>query len=200
MSKSDLEALVTPRIAEAFQSAVDKIGRKEFENLTGLDDQRLSSVLVAGDEFVTVGVVTVACQINKSHGDTNPAHSSLTECLKGTTIRIPSGAAQPKSPSTESSRGRRRLKKIRAEAVPTGPLYDRRSSRVLGFVANIVGFLILGYFLGGIAISPILGESSCVGVTATPLGLNPCGGSLVGLVAGVIGGLGYTYYYFVKKL
>lgn len=200
MSKPDLEALVTPRIAEAVRSAVDKIGRKEFENLTGTDDQRLSSILEAAGEYVTVGIVTVACQINKSHDDTNPAHSSLTECLKGTTIRIPSTQNQSSPVVPEPSRIRRRIRKLQTNTASTGPLYDRRSSRVFGLVANLVGFLILGYFLGGVIVSPIFGEASCVGITASPPGLEPCGGSLVGLVAGVIGGLGYTFYYFVKRM
>ena len=70
----------------------------------------------------------------------------------------------------------------------------------VGFTANLVGFLFLGYFLGGLAISPLIGEPSCVGVGTSPLVVSPCAGSFIGLVIGVIGGLGYTYYYFARKL
>lgn len=85
-------------------------------------------------------------------------------------------------------------------ASATGPLYDKKSMRLLGFGVNTITFLILGYFLGGIALSPLIGEPSCIGVSVAPPSLAPCGGSFVGLVISAIGGLAYTYYYFVKKL
>src|SRR2546426_5945329 len=90
LSKSDFEAKVTPKIAEAFQAAVDKVGRMEFLALAQIDDQLLQTILEADDEYVAVGLVTLACQVNKSHNDPNPIHSNVTECLKGSTIRIPS--------------------------------------------------------------------------------------------------------------
>ncbi|GEM_PF-2877707 len=200
MSKPDLEALVTPRIAEAVQAAVDKVGRSEFEEITGIDEQHLVSILAVGDQYVTVALVTLTCQINKSHGDPNPVHSSVTECLKGSTIRIPPIPGQAKSTTAQQSRGGRRLQKLPLRTSNTGPLYDAKTTRIIGFAANIGTFLILGYFLGGIAISPLIGESACIGVTVSPPALTPCGGSLVGLVVSAIGGIGYTFYYFVKKL
>jgi hypothetical protein len=72
--------------------------------------------------------------------------------------------------------------------------------RLLGFAANTISFFILGYFFGGVALSPLIGQASCIGVSTSPPSLAPCEGSFVGLVISAIGGLGYTYYYFVKKL
>jgi hypothetical protein len=200
VSKPDLEALVTPRIAEAVQAALDKVGRSEFEAMMGIDDQRLASILSADENYVAVALVTLACQINKNHNDPNPAHSSVTECLKGSTIRIRPVQGHTKPMPTQASTDRRRLQKLDSSTSAAGPLLDAKSTRILGFMANIVSFLILGYFLGGIAISPLIGETSCIGVTASPLGLAPCGGSYVGIVVSAIGGIGYTFYYFVKKL
>ncbi len=200
MSKPDLEAKVTPKIAEAFQAAVDKVGRDEFLAMADMDDQRLQTVLEGGDEYVAVGLVTLACQINKSQNDPNLNHSSVTECLKGSTIRIPSTgkAASPRiiAKSISSSQFRR----LKNGAKSTGPLYDQKTTRLIGFSANTIAFLILGYFLGGIALSPLIGRPSCIGVSVSPPSLVPCSGSIIGLVVSAIGGIGYTYYYFVKKL
>jgi hypothetical protein len=200
VSKPDLEAKVTPKIAEAFQAAVEKIGRTAFLAMAEMDDQRLQTILSGSDEFVSIGLVTLACQINKSHNDPNPNHSSVTECLKGSTIRIPS-TGQPASPriiakSISSSQFRR----LKSDAKSAGPLYDQKTTRLIGFSANTIAFLILGYFLGGIALSPFLGQPPCIGVSVSPPALVPCSGSIIGLVVSAIGGIGYTYYYFVKKL
>ena len=200
MSTPDLEALVTPKIAEAIQAAVNNVGRNEFESLAGIDDPDLSSILSDPDRYVAVGLVTIACQINKSHNDPNLAHTSVTECLKGSTIRIPPVRGQPTVRPVERGPGRRRLTKTGASTAQTGQLYDRKTIRILGFTANLIGFLLLGYFLGGIAISPLIGEASCVGVSTSPFVVTPCGGSFVGLVVGVIGGLAYTFYYFARKV
>jgi hypothetical protein len=165
-----------------------------------LDDQRLQTILEGSDEFVSVGLVTLACQINKSHNDPNPNHSSVTECLKGSTIRIPS-TGQPASPrSIAKSISRSQFERLRGDAKTSGPLYDQKTTRLISFGVNTIAFFILGYFLGGIALSPLIGQASCVGVSASPPWLVPCSGSFIGLVVSAIGGLGYTYYYFVKKL
>lgn len=76
----------------------------------------------------------------------------------------------------------------------------KKTLGLLGFSANTIMFLVLGYFLGGFALSPLFGQKSCTGVSASPPSLNPCAGSIVGIILGAIGGLGYTYYYFVKKV
>jgi hypothetical protein len=200
VSKPDFEALVTEKIAKAIQAAIDKIGRTDFEKLAQLADKQLTTILSVENEYVTVALVTLACQINKDHNDPDLAHSSVTECLKGSTIRIPPmPGQQTKTPSPEPTKKRRPLK-LSSGTSKTGPLYDAKSARITGFAANLATFLILGYFLGGIAISPLIGEQSCIGITTSPVALTPCGGSLVGLVVSVIGGLGYIYYYFVKKL
>jgi len=200
VSKPDLEALVTSRIAEAVQAAVDKVGRNEFETIAGINDQDLAAILSVEAVYIGVAIVTIACQINKSHNDPDPTHSSVTECLKGTTIRVPPVGGRVRSPAVQQSIDRRKFQRLGSGTSPTGPLYEKKTLRLLSFSANTAAFLILGYFLGGIAISPFIGEPSCIGVSATPPGLVPCGGSIVGLVVSAIGGIGYTYYYFVKKL
>ena len=200
MSKPDLEALVTSRIAEAVQAAVDKVGRSEFETIVGITDQDLAAILSVEDGYIGVAIVTIACQINKGHNDPDPAHSSVTECLKGTTIRVPPVGGRVRAPAVKRSIDRKRFQRLGSGTSPTGPLYEKKTLRLLSFSANTAAFLILGYFLGGIAISPLIGEPSCIGVNASPPGLVPCGGSIIGLVVSAIGGIGYTYYYFVKKL
>jgi len=201
LSKPDLEAKVTPKIAEAIQAALEKVGRSEFLAMAEMDDQRLQTILEDGDdEYVSVGLVTLACQINKSHNDPNPNHSSVTECLKGSTIRIPS-TGQPASPRIVSkSISRSQFRNLKGGTTSPGSLYEKKTFRLLGFSANTIAFLILGYFLGGIALSPLLGQPLCTGVSISPVALVPCEGSIIGLVVSAIGGVGYTYYYFVKKL
>lgn len=198
MSKPDLEALVNSRIADAFQAAIEKVGRSEFEAITGVDDAQLASILADQGLYVPVAMVTVACEINRSYGDPNPVHSSVTECLKGTTIRMPTSLekAQPKELSV--SNRRKVLSLYRETRIPR--THGGKSFRLLGFSVNTITFLLLGYFLGGVLISPILGQPSCTGVGASPPSLIPCTGSVLGIILGAIGGLGYTYYYFVKKL
>ena len=197
-SKPDLEASLTPKIAEAIRLAIDRAGQDDFLNLSGVSKEFLQTILKGDDSYVPVSLITIACQINKSNNDLDLSHSSVTECLKGSTIRIPSTYRErPQTPSR--SLDRRKFQKMRS-ASATGPLYDKKSMRLLGFGVNTITFLILGYFLGGIALSPLIGESSCIGVSVAPPSLAPCGGSFVGLVISAIGGLAYTYYYFVKKL
>ena len=200
LSKSDFEAKVTPKIAEAFQAAVDKIGRTEFLATAEIDEQQLQNILNADGEFVSVGLVTLACKINKSHNDPNPNHSSITECLKGTTIRIPSTGkpVPPRAIAKSISRGE--FKRLKDGGSSPGKISDQKSFKLLGFSANTLTFLLLGYFLGGIALSPLIGQQPCIGVTTSPLSLSPCTGSVLGIILGAIAGLGYTYYYFVKKV
>jgi hypothetical protein len=200
VSKPDFEALVTEKIAKAIQAAIDKIGRTDFEKLAQLTEEQLTAILSAEDQYVSVALVTLSCQINKDHNDPDLTHSSVTECLKGTTIRIPPmPGQQTKAQSSQLTKSRRPMK-LSSGTSKHAPLYDAKSARITGFAANLATFFILGYFLGGIAVSPLIGEQSCIGVTISPVALTPCGGSLVGLVVSVIGGLGYIYYYFVKKL
>jgi len=124
----------------------------------------------------------------------------VTECLKGSTIRIPS-TGQPASPRiVAKSISRSQFRNLKGGTTSPGPLYEKKTFRLLGFSANTIAFLILGYFLGGIALSPLLGQPLCTGVSISPAALVPCEGSIIGLVVSAIGGIGYTYYYFVKKL
>lgn len=200
MSKPDLEAQVTPKIRGAIQAALDRIGPKEFLTIAGIDDQHLSEILGEGDVFVSVALVTLACQINKGQDDPDPAHSSVSECLKGSIIRIPPVSSQSKSKITLQPKTSRSPQTVAGCGGSAARLYEKKSLRILSFSANTFAFLILGYFLGGIGISPLVGEPSCIGVIISPPSLSPCSGSIIGLVIGAIGGIGYTYYYFVKKL
>ncbi len=43
---------------------MDNVGRREFLSMAQLDDQYLQAVLEGGDEYVSIGLVTLACQIN----------------------------------------------------------------------------------------------------------------------------------------
>jgi len=197
MASPDLEALVSPKIKAAIEAAIEKVGAKDFLEIAQISNQELEATLRDKDTYVNVGLVTIACQINKSHGDTDPTHSSVTECLKGTTIRMP--RATVPGVNLQSS-PRKRLVRSSRTSSGTGPYVDRRSYRLLGFSANTFAFLVLGYFLGGVVLSPIIGQPSCTGVSISPPGLSPCAGSFIGIVASAIGGLAYTYYYFVKKV
>ena len=199
MSKPDLEALVTPKISEAIFAAVEQVGEKEFLAIAGIDNRTFQQIVGNQGEYVNVALVTLACQINRSHGDPNIAHSTVTECLKGSTIRIQS-AIRTGQAGDGSPAARRPLRRLSTSTSSYGSFYGKRSVRVLSFTANLVGFIVLGYFLGGIGLSPLLGQASCIGVNFSPTSLVPCTGSLIGIVLGVVGGLGYTYYYFVRKM
>src|SRR5207244_13296665 len=97
LGKPEHEAKSTHKSEEAMQAAVDKLRRAESLAMAEMGDQLLQTILTGDDEYVTVGLVTLACGINKSHNDPNPNHSSITECLKASTIRIPS-TVQPAPP------------------------------------------------------------------------------------------------------
>ena len=200
MSKEDLEALVTPKISEAILAAVRQVGEKEFLAIAEINKRTFQEFMKDQGEYVTVALVTLACQINRSHGDPNIAHSSVTECLKGTTIRMQQPPVQTSKGGDPSATPRRPLRRLPSSGRSYGGFYGKRSVRVASFTANIVAFIILGYFLGGVGLSPLLGQASCIGVSFFPTSLVPCTGSLIGIVLGVVGGLGYTYYYFVRKM
>ncbi|HZY95218.1 MAG TPA: hypothetical protein VFE98_10255 [Candidatus Bathyarchaeia archaeon] len=197
MASPDLEALVSPKIKAAIEAAIEKVGVKDFLEIAQISNEEFQTILKDNDTYVNVGLVTITCQINKSHGDSDPTHSTVTECLKGTTIRMPRATVpevvSPSSPRTRIVRSSR-------TSSGTGPYVDRRSYRLLGFSANTFAFLVLGYFLGGIVLSPIIGQPSCTGLSISPPGLSPCVGSVIGIVVSAIGGLAYTYYYFVRKM
>jgi hypothetical protein len=169
-------------------------------SMAKLDDQQLQNILKDRDEYVSVGLVTLACHINKSHNDPNPNHSSVTECLKGSTIRIPSTGQTASPRIIARSISRSQFQRLKDDTKSPGSLCEKSTFRLVGFSANTAAFLILGYFLGGIALSPLLGQASCTGLSVSPPALLPCSGSIIGLVISAIGGIAYTYYYFVKKL
>ncbi len=157
---------------------------------------RVDRVLGPEDEYVPVRVVSVACQINKSHGDPDLNHSSISECLKGTTVRLP----PPNQVKTEPDSQKPAPVRPFGARSPVGPMYDQKSMKLLNFGVNTLTLLVLSYFLGGLILAPLLNMQSCVGVSFSPAMASPCLGSVLGLALGAFGSLGYTYYYFTRKL
>jgi len=200
VSSPDLEAQATPRIKDALDTAIQRTGIEEFARISGIKTSFLDKVLQSDGEFVPVSIVTLACQINKSHNDSNPAHSSISECLRGAILRLPQQRSNIETAITDDSTPRSRRAKFLKGQRRAGRIYDPTALRVTEFMSSFITFLILGYFLGGIALGPLFGFGSCVGVVTTPPWISPCLGSGIGLVFGSVGGLAYTYYYFVKRL
>jgi hypothetical protein len=201
VSSPDLEAKATPRIKDALNAAIQRTGKEEFAKISGAEASVLDGIVRSEGEFVPVAIIALACQINRSHNDPDPAHSSISECLKGAILRLPQQrdheeTTAPAESSTQRSR-RAQFFKGRNHA---GRIYDPTALRIIGFSVNLFTFLVLGYFLGGIVLGPLFGFGSCVGVVAASPWIAPCAGSGIGLVFGSVIGLGYTYYYFVKKL
>jgi hypothetical protein len=201
VSSPDLEAQTTPRIKDALNAAIQRTGEKEFASLSGIETSVLDKILQNEGEYVPVAIVTLACQVNRSHNDPEPARSSISECLKGAILRLPEQRNHGKMTEPEESPTRRR-QRVRSFKVQNraGRIYDPAALRIVGFSVNLFTFLVLGYFLGGIVLGPLFGVGSCVGVAVAPPWITPCAGSGIGLVFGSIIGLAYTYYYFVKKL
>src|SRR5207245_3875986 len=108
------------------------------------------TILEGGDEYVAVRLVTLACQVNKSHNDPNPNHSSVTECLKGSTIRIASTGQPAPARMIAKSISRSQFRRLRDAGRSPGPLYEKRRFRLVGCSGNSVACRILGYFLRGI--------------------------------------------------
>jgi len=201
VSSPDLEARATGRVKEALNAATLHIGKDEFAKLAGLEKPFLNEMLERDGEFVSVSVITLACQINKSHGDQDPSRTSISECLKGAILRLPQRQANidvplPVDPSTARNR-RTQFYKAKRRA---GRIYDPSTLRIAGFSVNLFTFLVLGYFLGGLVLGPLFGFGACVGVVVTSPWLTPCAGSGIGLVFGSVIGIAYTFYYFVRKV
>ncbi len=201
MSSPDLEAQATLRIKDALNAAIQRTGKKEFAKISGTETSVLDRILQNSGEYVPVAIITLACQINRSHNDPDPARSSISECLKGAILRLPQQGndeetTAPAEFSTQRSR-RAQFFKVRNRA---RRIYDPTALRIIGFSLNLFTFLVLGYFLGGIVLGPLFGVGSCIGVVAASPWIAPCAGSGIGLVFGSVVGLAYTYYYFVKKL
>ena len=199
MSSPDLEAQATPRIKNALNAAIQRTGKEEFAMLSGIEPSRLDRILQTDQEYVPVAVVTLSCQINKNNNDLELAHSSISECLRGAILRLPQQTASLQvNEGNSSARRRRRGEFFKAKKRYPGK-YEPSSLRVIGYTANIFVFFVLGYFLGGIALGPLVGFPPCLGVTGASPWVTPCTGSILGLIVGAVFWLGYTYYYFVKK-
>jgi hypothetical protein len=201
VDRPDLEAQVTPRIKDTLTAAIQRTGREEFTKFSGTDFSFLDRILNGKEEYVSIAVITLACQINKSSNDAEIARTSISECLKGAILRLPSqenkaATPQPDTPSTPRSRRAQFLNPQKQ----SGRLYDPSTVRILGFGVNLFTFLVLGYFLGGLVLGPLFGFGSCIGVATSSPWLTPCSGSGIGLVLGSVIGLAYTYYYFVKRV
>jgi hypothetical protein len=182
-------------------SAIQRTGKEEFAKISGTETWVLDKILESEGEFVSIAIITLACQINRSYNDPNLSRSSIRECLKGAILRLPqkSGSAEMAAPVESSTQRSRRTQFLKGQS-RTGRIYDPTTLRIMGFSVNLFTFLALGYFLGGIVLGPIFGFGSCVGVVATSPWIAPCAGSGIGLVLGSVIGLAYTYYYFVRKL
>jgi hypothetical protein len=200
VSSPDLEAQATPRIKEALNAAIQRTGKEEFAKISGVETSVLNRILEKDGEYVSVALVTLACQVNRSNNDPELARSSISECLRGAILRLPQHAISHEVPIDESSaRRRRRGEFFRAKKRQSG-IYGPSSLRIIGYTANIFVFFVVGYFLGGVGLGPLFGFPTCLGVTAASPWVTPCTGSILGLILGAIFWLGYTYYYFVKKL
>ncbi len=192
-----MEVMATARIKEAIRVAMRNVGRNDFASIAGLTTDQLDHLLTEERAYIGVTIVSLACRINKTHGEPSPYHSSVSECLKGATIRLPEPQARiPDNgkPSSETPRGPVRPGQSQAR------FYDQKSAKLLGFGGNTLALLVLGYFLGGTVLAPSLGLRACVGVSFSPPAVTPCLGSIIGLVIGAFAGLGYTAYYFIKKM
>jgi hypothetical protein len=201
VSSPDLEAQATPRIKDALSIAIQRTGKEEFAKISGTETWVLDKILESEGEFVSIAIITLACQINRSHNDPDPSHSSISQCLKGAILRLPqkSSSAETAAPVESSTQRSRRAEFLKGQN-RAGQIYDPTALRIMGFSVNLFTFLALGYFLGGIVLGPLFGFGSCVGVVATSPWIAPCAGSGIGLVFGSVVGLAYTYYYFVKKI
>ncbi len=201
MSSPDLEAQATPRIKDALNAAIERTGRKDFATISGIESSALDRIMQEEGQYVPVAIITLACQVNRSHNDPEVARSSISECLKGAILRFPAqkNDARTTAPDESSTRRNRRARFFKVQK-GAGRIYDPAALRILGFSVNLFTFLLLGYFLGGIVLGPLFGFSSCVGVKAGSPWIAPCAGSGIGLVLGSVIGLAYTYYYFVKRL
>ena len=201
MSSPDLEAQATPRIKHALSAAIQHTGKDEFAKMSGTEISFLDLILRSEGEFVSVTIITLACQINRSYNDPDPALSSISECLKGSILRLPQNrsGAETATQLEASTQRSRRVQFLKGQNRPRR-IYDPMALRIMGFSVNLFTFLALGYFLGGIVLGPLFGFGSCVGVVATSPWIAPCAGSGIGLVLGSVIGLAYTYYYFVRKL
>ena len=201
MGSPDLEAQVTARIKETLTTAIQRAGKQEFAKISGTSVSFLDHILGGNEEYVSIAIITLACQINKSNNDKEITHTSISECLKGAILRLPpQGSIGTTTQQPEASSPRSRRAQFLKTQKRTGRLYEPSTVRILGFGVNLFTFLVLGYFLGGIVLGPLFGLGSCVGVVSTSPWLTPCLGSGIGLVLGSVIGLAYTYYYFVKKI
>ena len=201
MSNPDLEAQATPRIKDALNAAIQRVGKEEFAKIAGTETSVVDRILQSEGEFVSVAIITLACQINRSHNDPDRARSSISECLRGAIWRLPQqrNDAETTTADESSTRRSRRAQFFKSQK-SAGRIYDPAALRVMEFMGSLFTFLVAGYFLGGEVLGPLFGFGSCAGVVATSPWIAPCAGSGIGLVLGSVIGLGYTYYYFVKKL
>jgi hypothetical protein len=199
VSSPDLEAQASRRIKDALNAAIQRTGKEEFAKISGTETSVLDGILQSEGEFVPVTIITLACQINRSHNDPDPAHSSISECLKGAILRLPQNIPSHETKEDNSSARRRRRSEFFKAKKGNSRISDPSTLRVVGYTANIVVFFVLGYFLGGVALGPLLGFPPCLGVTGTSPWVTPCTGSILGLILGAVFWLVYTYYYFVKK-
>jgi hypothetical protein len=200
VSNPDLEAQQTQRIKDTLDYAVQRTGKSDFAKLAGIGEAAVDGILHREQEYIPLSIITLACQLNKSYGDTEPSRTSISECLKGAILRLPQHTRVETAAPQESVVERRQRARLFGPKKQTKGIYDPTALRIMGFSVSLFTFVVLGYFLGGIVLGPIFGYASCIGVMPTSPWITPCPGSGIGLVLAFILDLGYTYYYFVKKL
>ena len=179
------------------RAALSRTGAKEFSSITGLSPEKLDAILSSDDQYLPVRIISVACQINKNHGDLDPNHSSVTDCLKDATMRLPQAIREEAKDSHAARPGSENPPKTRATL---GPFFDQKSVKLANFGVNTLTLLIVSYFLGGIALAPLVNLQPCIGVDFSPARASPCLGSILGLILGAFGSLAYTFYYFTHRV
>jgi len=188
--------LINRKIREAIQVALERTGTKEFSSITGLPAGKLDAILGSNDQYLPVKIVSVACQINKNQGDPDPNHSSVTDCMKDATMRLPPRVRA----DTQNDHSRPVPVNPLKTRASIGPFCDQKSVRLVNFGVNTITLLIVSYFIGGIALAPLVNLQPCVGVDFSPARVSPCLGSILGLILGAFGSLVYTYYYFTHRV
>ncbi len=134
MSSPDLEAQATPRIKDALNAAIERTGRKDFATISGIESSALDRIMQEEGQYVPVAIITLACQVNRSHNDPEVARSSISECLKGAILRLPAqkNDARTTAPDESSTRRNRRARFFKVQK-GAGRIYDPAALRILGF-------------------------------------------------------------------
>src|SRR4029077_19504948 len=118
---------------DALNAAIQRTGKPEFAKLSGIEVSVLDRILQGEGQYVSVAIITLACQVNRSNSDPELAHSSISECLKGAILRLPHHRNDVKTIEQDESSNRRsrrtRFFKVQKRA---GRIYDPAALRIAG--------------------------------------------------------------------